>query len=373
MTDATAQRGPRDPAIDLAKGCAILGVLLIHSDALHRNFLFRHVVNQAVPVFVVLLGVNATYWWQRRTPRRHWLEWYAGRLDRIMVPVWAMLPLWWAMALYFRPFGVVLTWRLPFLQAVGYLMYVGTGWFITMVLQLVLLQPLLEVLARRLGHAVLLAMGLVVTAGITAVGFHIVDRVGLFNYWIFSPRFLAHVTFGMALAPYVRRLDWRAGLAAGAVLALAVAAGESELGPVGKLEASWVGGLALTVLLLVVLRPVARVPVVAPGLEWLGQSSYGVYIGQLIVHNAFVYAFGLTDLFQKMNLWLYTGVLLAGGVGFTWLGEWLRRRAAALRAQLVAPPALGESPPPRPVRPPPLVPQLPSDRERPHDHARRGG
>ena len=58
MTDATAQRGPRDPAIDLAKGCAILGVLLIHSDALQRAFLFRHVVNQAVPVFVVLFAIG---------------------------------------------------------------------------------------------------------------------------------------------------------------------------------------------------------------------------------------------------------------------------------------------------------------------------
>ena len=373
MTDATAQRGPRDPAIDLAKGCAILGVLLIHSEALHRNFFFRQVVNQAVPVFVVLLGVNAAYWWQRRTPRLHWREWYAGRLDRIMVPVWAMLPLWWAMALYFRPAGVVLTWQLPFLQALGYLNYVGTGWFITMVLQLVVLQPLLELLARRLGHAVLLAIGLVVTTAITTVAFEIVGRVGLFNYWILSPRFLAHVTFGMALAPYVRRLDWRAGLAAGAVLALAVAAEEGGLGPVVKLEASWVAALALTVVLLVVLRPVARVPVVAPVLEWLGQSSYGVYIGQLIVHNGFVYAFGVGRLYKEINLWLYTGVLLAGGVGFTWLGEWLRRRAAALRAQLVSAPSFGASPPPRPVLPPPLVSQLPSDGERPHDHARGGG
>src|SRR5689334_2863844 len=123
---------PRDPAIDLTKGCAILGVLLIHSSALHGNFVFRNVVNHAVGVFVVLFGVNATLWWRRRTPSRDWREWYARWVGRIMVPVWAMLPLWWAMALYFRPFGVTLGWTLPVVQAAGYLRYVGTGWFVTL-------------------------------------------------------------------------------------------------------------------------------------------------------------------------------------------------------------------------------------------------
>jgi peptidoglycan/LPS O-acetylase OafA/YrhL len=329
------QRAPRDPAIDLAKGCAILGVILIHSNALHGNLFFRHVVNQAVPVFIVLFGVNSTFWWQRRIPREHWREWYASRVDRIMVPVWAMLPVWWALALYFRPFGVPLSWTLPFLHAGGYLLYVGAGWFVTLVIQLVLLQPILEALARWLGHAVLLAIGVVVTSAITAVSLRIVGLVGLFNYWILSPRFLAHVTFGMALAPYVRSLDWRSGLVAGAVLALAVAVQEAGASGVPSFEASWVGALALTVVLLVVLRPVARVPVVAPALEWLGQSSYGVYIGQLIVHNAFVYGFGLGALYVRVDPWLYTALLLAGGVLFTWLGEALRARATALRTSLV--------------------------------------
>ena len=50
---------PRLPAIDLVKGCAILWVLFIHSQALGDGPLFRYVVNQAVPIFVVLFGLNS--------------------------------------------------------------------------------------------------------------------------------------------------------------------------------------------------------------------------------------------------------------------------------------------------------------------------
>jgi hypothetical protein len=58
-----------------------------------------------------------------------------------MVPVWAMLVVWWALALYFHPLGVKLSWRLPIVHLLGYLLYVGTGWFVTMILQLVVLFP----------------------------------------------------------------------------------------------------------------------------------------------------------------------------------------------------------------------------------------
>jgi peptidoglycan/LPS O-acetylase OafA/YrhL len=105
-----------------------------------------------------------------------------------------------------------------------------------------------------------------------------------------------------------------------------------------------VGALALTVVLLDVLRPVAHVPIVAPALEWLGQSSYGVYMGQLILHNFFVYAFGLQEFYERVAPWPYAAVLLVGGIGFTWLGEELRRAAAALRAHLVTPEPFCESP-----------------------------
>jgi peptidoglycan/LPS O-acetylase OafA/YrhL len=100
------------------------------------------------------------------------------------------------------------------------------------------------------------------------------------------------------------------------------------------------------VVLLVVLRPVAHVAVVAPALEWLGQSSYGIYIGQLIVHNLFVYAVGLAQFDERIAGWSYAGVLLAGGIGFTWLGGTVRRVAAVLRERLASSHRSYASPPP---------------------------
>jgi peptidoglycan/LPS O-acetylase OafA/YrhL len=348
----TSQRLPRDPVIDMAKGLAILGVLVIHSDAMHGSFLFWHLVNHAVPVFLVLYGVNATYWWERHTPSVDWREWYARWIDRVMVPVWAMLPLWWAMALYFRPWGVFLTWWLPFVQAAGFLMHIGTGWFVSLAIQLALFQPALEALARRVGRPALLAIGLVVTAVISGVGAVVISPAELFYYGMFSPRVMGIVAFGMILAPYVRGLDWRAVGAAAAVLTVAVVAREAALARSSDIalivaeEATWVEALALTVVLLAVLRPVARVAVVAPALEWLGRSSYGIYIGQLIVHNLFVYAYGLAYFYERIAGWSYAAVLLAGGIGFTWLGGALRRVAAGLRERLVNPHRSYASPPP---------------------------
>jgi len=348
----TAPRMPRDPVIDMAKGCAILGVLLIHADALHGSFVFWHLVNQAVPVFVVLYGVNATFWWRRHTPGADWRIWYARWVDRVMVPVWAMLPLWWAMVWYFRPWGIVLSWWLPFVQMLGYLHYVGTGWFVTLALQLALLQPGLEALARRVGHAAVLAIGLLLTAGITAVAALVIGQGELMYYAMFSPRVLGLVAFGMVLAPYVRALDWRAGAGAVAVLALAAFAREasaaqlSDVADIVAGEATWVGALAVTVLLLVGLRPFAHVAVIAPALEWLGQSSYGIYIGQLIVHNFFVYAFGLEHFYDRVAGWPYAGVLLAGGIACTWIGGTRRRAVAPLRERLVPAHRYWASPPP---------------------------
>jgi peptidoglycan/LPS O-acetylase OafA/YrhL len=332
----TSAAGGRDPAIDMAKGVAILWVLLIHSDALHQNLLFRHVVNQAVPVFVVLFGLNSTLWWRRRSPRTDTLAWYRRGVRRIMVPVWAALVLWWAMALWFRPFGVWLTRWLPFLHAGGYLLYVGTGWFVTMIIQLVVAYPAFEVAARRVGRPVVLGVGVVITAIVTWLGLWIVGVFGrlgmgesasLFAYFVMSPRFYGHVAFGMVLADVRGRLGLGSAAIAAAVVLGCVGLDVFVLDPSvvrdaqWLAEAGWVEALALTVVLLVGLRPVARVPAVAAPLAWLGQSSYGLYIGQMLTHNFFVYWYGLGALYERLNLWCYTAILLAGGLGFVWLGE----------------------------------------------------
>lgn len=320
----TGTERDRDSAIDMAKGCAILWVLLIHSQALHGNLLFRQVVNQAVPVFVVLFGLNSSLWWRRRGVRDLG-AWYRRAVRRIMLPVWGALAVWWVLAVYYHPFGVWLSWWLPIVQVLGYLLYVGTGWFVTMIIQLVALFPALEFARRRVGLGVLLPLGLAATAVVTWYGLAIVGAVGLFNYWILSPRFLGHVTFGMLLARHRERLTPAVGLLAAAVLAGCAAADVAGVGPPWKQQLEAMGGLPLAVVLLVGLRSLAPIPVLAPTLVWLGQSSYGIYLGQLLTHNLFTYHYGLVELPLRVNDWLYTVILLVGGLFFVWLGENLLR------------------------------------------------
>jgi peptidoglycan/LPS O-acetylase OafA/YrhL len=329
----------RVDAIDLVKGCAILWVLLIHSQALGDTRLFRHVVNQAVPIFIVLFGLNSELWW-----RRHGVlgDWYTGRARRILVPMWAALPVWWALALYWRPLTVTLTRTLPLWQVTGYLAEVGTGWFITMIIQLVLVFPLLHAAARRWGPLPLLVVGVAVTVACAALQYRLMAamrgfgpvpgelRQEFLNYYVFAPRFLAHVALGVLLAPFIRRLGLGAGAAALAAFLVCVAMARGALGPGLVRAGDALTGLPLTAVLLAAFNALPRVPLATPALAWLGRSSYGLYVGQLLTHNAFVFALGV-QLYGTLNLWLYTLALLAGGLFFLALGEGLLRVAEALR------------------------------------------
>lgn len=333
----------RDPTIDLLKGCAILWVLLIHSEALRGNLLFQSVVNHAVPVFVVLFGLNSSTWWRRRVFPAALGEWYRTRARRVLVPAYGALVVWWALALFYRPFGVELSWGLAIRHLLGFWSHVGTGWFVTMILQLIVIFPFLSWSARRLTVWPLVLLGLVVTYGCTAMGLHIVARVGLFNYWIFSPRFLAHVTFGMLLAERGGRVGARAGLLAGMIWAACTAVQARVPSYPWDQLVFVTQDLSLTAALLALLPPLARVPLLASPLAWLGVSSWGVYLGQLLTHNAFVYHVGLRELPERIDRWVYTAILLGGGLFFVWLGEGMLRLAtrAMPRGRASYPPAPG--------------------------------
>ena len=326
-------------SIDLAKGCAILWVFLIHSQALGERRSFVYLVNQAVPVFVVLFGVNSELWWRRHGALG---EWYAGRFRRIVVPMWAAVAVWWALALYLRPLTVTLTRTLPLWHLAGYLTEVGTGWFITMILQLVLVFPLLHAATRRWGPFPLLAVGVVVTVACAALQYPLMAllrgfgplpgevRQEFLNLYVFAPRFLAHVAFGIALATCVRGLGVGAGAIAVAAYLGCVALARGALGPTLAAAGSSLIGLPLTVVLLAGFNVAPRVPLATAILAWLGRSSYGLYLGQLLVHNAFVFVLGIA-LYGQLNLWLYTLVLMVGALVFVALGEAALRLVEALR------------------------------------------
>jgi len=334
--------------IDLLKGCAILWVLLIHSKALGDSLGFLYVIGRAVPLFIIVFGLNSTLWWRRRSLPEDLAIWYETRIKRILVPFWASLPVWWALALWYRAFGVEFHWWLPLVQIAGYALHIGTGWFVTMIVLLVLLFPGIEATARRVGIWPVL---LVAVAGELVVAHFRLDlfgRLGFMNYLTFPPRVLGHVVFGMLLATRIDRLGLVAGTVGAALWSLCVIVQQSLLWPELNAYADAVIDFPLAVALLAALRPLAAVPVVAPALAWLGVSSWGLYLGQMLVHNAVVYRCGILpdmapDLaacnfpfvnvasVEHLDRWLYTLVLLVGGIGFIWLGGQLLRLYGALR------------------------------------------
>lgn len=340
---------PRLDSIDMVKGWAIIGVTLIHStvlgqESLWMTLLFLH----AVPVFIVLFGVNSETWFRRHPPEGRTRTWCERGVKRILIPTWATLIVWWTLVLTLEPAIVRVRPSLPIFHALGYLKQVGTGWFITVIIQLVLLFPLFHWIARRAGIGVMLALGLLTT--VTALFYVQTIRwaLGLSGWMVLSPRFFAHVAFGMLLAPHVRRIGPRAVLAALAAYVFLALVQEKVVLAQWWRFANRLLELPLTVLLLAAMPWVARIELLRTGLSWLGRHSFGLYLGQLLTHNAFLFQFGgactifgcAGGVFERFNLWVYTGILAVGSLFFLGLGHAALRAARTLRSNGVPLPDL---------------------------------
>jgi peptidoglycan/LPS O-acetylase OafA/YrhL len=319
-------------AIDMAKGLAILWVLGIHSSRPGRSDpRFIYFVNHAVPVFLILFGLNAEQWWRARAPRVPLREWYLRSWRRILVPVWLVLPLWWVMVRGWRPPDVPMVWRLVAAHYAGYLAYVGTGWFVTVIIQLAVIFPALHLLGRRLGTPAVLLLGLGAFVAMLPWNFLIMTD---YNVLVFAGRFLAIVAFGMLLAPYVARLGPGAALGGALGVAAGIAVARGALGPRWVPFAGLLHDPGLTVALLGLFAPLTSVPGAAL-LAWLGRHSWAMYLGQMLTHNAAVFWLGLNYLYGgPVNLWLYTLVLFAGGIAAVGAGALLERLAAALASRV---------------------------------------
>lgn len=155
----SATGGRRVTQIDLLKGLAILGVMAQHAftaSALHRAWYTVH-VGQAVPVFFILMAVNAAGSLRRRDA--HGLaEMYSGAYvrGRVRRLIWPLLALW--------PVALVaasLTGRLHIgpLAAVGVLPISDApgNYFITTVLSFAVIFPALYWLWARWPAATIIA------------------------------------------------------------------------------------------------------------------------------------------------------------------------------------------------------------------------
>ncbi len=331
MGDVTPRRSKHIPAIDMVKGWAIIGVTLIHSwalaDSLWMTLLFYH----AVPVFLVLFGLNSETWFRGRPRTGRVREWYRRGFKRILVPAYATVAVWWVMVLVLRPPEpmVRLTLGLPFWHAIGWLSQIGTSWFVTLIIQFVILFPAFHWLSRRVGGYTLFGICFLLTMPTLMFPHWLRGELGVAGWLFFPPRFFVHVAFGMLLAGRVGRIGPRAVLIS-LLIMIPFYLWQQRIWWPGM----WRFGdrfleMPLTVVLLWTMSQVDFIGPLEKTLSWLGRHSFGLYLGQMLTHNFFLYRYGgACDLygcyggvFEEFNLWLYSVVLIIGSIAFVFLGN----------------------------------------------------
>lgn len=326
----------------MVKGWAIFGVTLIHSQALEGSSWMSLLFFHSVPVLVVVFGMNAEQWFRARPPEGRILAWYRRALRRIAVPVWVTLALWWVLVVLLRPPFLQPTPRLLALHAIGIPLHVGTGWFIAMLVQLVIAFPLIRVALERWGYRAVLTAALALTIVLVAGEQDLRQLLGRAGWTYLSVRFAAHVVFGCLLADRVGRRDMPFVFgAAAALVTLDVVADGGLAGPPWSRIADRLSELPLTVVLLAGAASLARIELAANVLGWLGRHSLGLYLGQLLTHAFFLFLLGGVcsiygckgGVYDAIDPWAYTAILLAGSILWMRLGNAVLAGLASLRTR----------------------------------------
>jgi peptidoglycan/LPS O-acetylase OafA/YrhL len=334
------------PEIDALKGLAILGVLLIHSEPLAGSWFHTYIVNEAVPVLMTLFGVTSEYWWRRHAdpnPGGAVRRWYTSRLRRLIVPVWAVVLLWWCWVAVIP--SVVGVTPLAFAASLlGYTPTMAMSWFITLILQWIILFPGVRWCVVRFGRLPCLAASLVVhyftywyCLDVMEVGEALLGRVGrardLFYLWIFPPQFLLHVVAGVTIARTPALARPSAGVAAigvfvaGAYLHHALVT--NVIYTCSRDGLQRLLDVALTLALLFGFRLLRSWA--GAGLRWLvwcGLASWGLYLGQMLIHECLHLAGLSPETGPLATRWLYFAVLLLGALALVRVGGTLRDRLA---------------------------------------------
>jgi len=306
LSSDTQPADSRVPELDVARGIAIACVLCIHSRLFFPSIAYTHLVERAVPMLLVLFGLSSSLWWDQPSARRSTADWYRSRLVRLVPAYWLAVLLWWLGSRWLDG-----SWRPVDTMALclaGYAPWIQTSWFVTAILQLVLLYPLLRWLVQRAGLIGSIAISGVCMVLCQAYAFELTELLrsalpypeaapGFYPFWIFVPPYLWLVTCGMAMAPFVRTRA-PAGALTGTLfgaIAVFLAAGMIEgLTPRPSLlirVAMAIADVARTVLLLlashllVLWVPRMRIARLSDVLAWCGRNSWELYLGQMVAHS----------------------------------------------------------------------------------------
>ena len=317
--------GDRSAAIDVAKGLAVLGVIFIHSELLVPSLLQAHMINRAVPMFFVLFGLTSTLWWENTPSDGRVGAWYRTRFTRLLPPYFAAVMLWWLgqRALSGHPVGVdALAYSLA-----GYAPWIQTSWFVTALLQLIAVFPLLQLLPKKLGRWAALSIALATMVVSQAYALELnawikealpysEKAIGFYPFWIFVPHYVWLIYGGAALTSLARTPTVLITLVALAVcLFAALAPANVALLSTSYRAVAAFADPARTVVLLAFSATLARADVARRALGWLGRNSWEIYVGQMSVHSLSYPAWERVGgpLEHRLE---YTLLLLLAGVSF---------------------------------------------------------
>src|SRR5829696_6456484 len=215
------------PEIDRVKGLAILFVIAIHAKIGAETTVHEQLVNRAVPIFLFVFGLMSELSLRRaRAAGRPIKDWYASRLMRLYLPVWGMGVLFWLAVLYTKKPPLPIGGWHAVLTFLGYAPWIGPSWFVTLVIQLVLVFRALSWAVDRLGPWISLVLAAAITSYTVYNSLQIADfgmaklsrtvpPPGWFYIWIFLPRSLWVVIAGVVVARFWgTKLRWSMTLTA---------------------------------------------------------------------------------------------------------------------------------------------------------------
>ncbi len=339
------------PEIDRVKGLAILLVIGIHAKIGEGTIVHEQFVNRAVPIFLFVFGLMSELSLQRaRKSGRSIGDWYRGRLERLYVPIWGMAALFWLAVLVTGEPPLPIGAPHALLTFFGYSPWIGPSWFVTLVIQLVLVFPALHWVMNRLGPFIALALAVAISMICLYYSLQIADYglrwlgrnvppPGWFYDWIFVPRSLSTVVAGMVAGRlWGTKPGPRVTLAAVAVSLFAETAvwlARPEEFIVGTLRKLMVMQLWDVPVALSVLGFFANVPLpalVARPLEWCGRWSWGLYLGHVVVFEVAHMLKKFPESGLTAERVLYGAFLLFSGAVLALSGNALRRRGRAALA-----------------------------------------
>lgn len=204
---AAGAQAAREDRIDVLRAVAIGGVLVQHGvsgDVLHDTYFEFH-ARQAVPIFIVLMGLNAASSFQRRASSAYSAGYFTVRLGRLGAPY---LVTWVAAVIVAAALGGLYTGPL---LLVGYLPITGPGtYYLTFLWQAVLVMPLLVGLFWRFPRRVAVATAIAAMA--YDAGTRAVEPISGSSAYLFSsalPQYLPLLVLGIWLAGSDRQRAFR--------------------------------------------------------------------------------------------------------------------------------------------------------------------